>query len=133
MRTVMPECALHTASSRSRVKVAIPSSRGGNVLTTPRNMTVHAPDSWTTFSASGISGARGMVLAVAIAQSIPQPASLASWLFHAPTGLRLPLVGCQRLQRKAHPPQADRDTGGIKVDLRDANTGVVARGGQSGE
>ena len=71
-----------------------------------------------------------MVLAVAIAQSIPQ---LASLLFHAPTGLGLQLVGRWRLQRKAHLPQADRDTGGIKVDLRDANARAVARGGQSGQ
>ena len=82
-----------------------------------------------------------MVLAVAIAQSIPQ---LASLLFHASTALWVQLVGLLRLQRKAHLgllrlqrkahlPQAARDTGGIKVDLRDANTRVVARGGQSGE
>ena len=68
-----------------------------------------------------------MVLAVAIAQSIPQ---LASLLFHASTGLWVQHVG---LQRKPHLPQADRDTGGITVDLRDANARVVARGGQSGE
>ena len=71
-----------------------------------------------------------MVLAVAIAQSIPQ---LASLLFHASTALWVQLVGLLRLQRKAHLPQAARDTGGIKVDLRAANARVVARGGQSGE
>jgi hypothetical protein len=74
-----------------------------------------------------------MVLAVAIAQSIPQLASLLFQLFHAPTGLWFQRVGRLRLQRKPHLPQANRDTGGIKMDLRDANARVVARGGQSGE